>query len=198
MASDHEVGSPVAKILTAVLAGEPEAVDAFCRDQHPRVFRLCVGFLACAVEAEDLAQDAMLHLLEHLPRYDAARAFDTWRNRVVLNLCRDRLRLLARRRRAESAAAEHRKDAVSSPPVDALDRADLRDALTRALSALPQREREALVLRDLEGNAAADVAAAMGITRSSVRSLTTLARRRLRDLLTPTVGPEISGEVRCD
>ena len=67
--------------LDAVLAGDPAAVDTFCRQQHPRVYRLCLGFLACSAEAEDLAQDAMLHLLDRLPQRDPARRFDTWAKR---------------------------------------------------------------------------------------------------------------------
>ncbi len=185
--------------IRAVTSGDAAAIDAFCRREHPAVYRLCLGFLACATEAEDAAQDAMLRLLDVLPQYDADRPFMTWRNRVVLNLCRDRLRQTGRRRAAERAAAEREGD-DAAPVIDPLARAELRATLTRALTVLPQREREAFVLRELEGNGATETGRVMGIHASSVRSLTTLARRRLRTLLAATLDPELPelpGGARC-
>ena len=57
--------------------------------------------------------------------------------------------------------------------------------VTDALAHVPEREREAFALHDLAGHSAAEVAEVMEIGASSVRSLLTLARRRLRDLLAP-------------
>ena len=62
-----------------------------------------------------------------------------------------------------------------------------------ALEALSEREREAFVLRDLEGLSTQDTADAMGVGASTVRSLLTLARRRLRDRLAPTLAPDAGG-----
>lgn len=169
--------------LPAVLAGEPDAIDAWYRWEHPRVHRLCFGFLADPAEADDLAQDAMLHLLDHLPRWDRRRPYAAWRNAVVLNRCRDRLRRLAARRRAEDGAAAERLPARLPAPDAEAQRSEVRAILAEALGALSPREREAFVLRDLEGCATDAVAEAMGVAPSSVRSLLTLARRRLRGLL---------------
>ena len=58
--------------MRAVLAGDALALDRWYRREHPEVWRLCVGFLADAAEAEDVAQDAMLKLHDELPRWDAA------------------------------------------------------------------------------------------------------------------------------
>ena len=93
-------------LALAVRARDPEALDAWFRAEHPRVWRICFGLLADAAEADDLAQDAMLHLHDHLDAWDSERPYGTWRNAVVANLCRDRLRRLAARRTAERAAAE--------------------------------------------------------------------------------------------
>jgi len=168
--------------LGAVVAGAPEAVDGFCREQHPAVFRLCLGFLASAADAEDAAQDAIVHLLDRIGQYDAKKPFEAWRNAVVLNLCRDRQRR-SRRRSRTAVGRECPDERTSAAPEEGLERGELRALLERALAALPPREREAFVLRELEGIATADVASAMTITTASVRSLLTLARKRLRSLL---------------
>ncbi|MHC5064786.1 MAG: RNA polymerase sigma factor [Planctomycetota bacterium] len=179
--------------IAAAQAGDPEALDGWFREHHPSVYRLCLGFLADAVAAEDLCQDAMLHLLDRLQHWDPARSFSAWRNSIVLNLCRDRLRKLKRRERAELGAAPLHLPNPSPAPEDGLARREAQEVLQVALRSLPPREREAFVLRDLEGSATAEVALAMQVSESTVRSLTTLARRRLRGLLAESLGQDPEG-----
>ena len=73
-------------------------------------------------------------------------------------------------------------------PVETLQRAEVREILRAALSELTPREREAFVLRDLEGLSTSEVAGALSVTPGSVRSLLTLARRRLRHVLGQRLG----------
>ena len=173
-------------LIRAVVSGSADALDRWYRGQHPEVYRLCVGFLADATEAEDAAQDAMLHLHDRLSRWDEAGSWRPWRDAVVLNHCRDRLRKQSARERAHlRAAGEHQGPAsgVLPDPSEELERAEARAALEATLGQLPPREREAFVLRDLEQLGTAETAELLGIQPGSVRSLLTLARRRLRGLL---------------
>jgi RNA polymerase sigma-70 factor, ECF subfamily len=173
----------------AVAAGEPEAIDRWFRAEHPQVYRLCAGFLADATEAEDVAQDAMLKLLDTLPHWDTRRGWNSWRNTLVLNLCRDRLRRSATRSQAEARGAPHNQPSPLPSPERAAEQAEVRDLLMAALGACTPREREAFVLHDLQGADTAETAASLGISESSVRSLLTLARRRLRTVLGPRLEP---------
>jgi len=172
-------------LLRVVARGEPDAIDRWFRAEHPQVYRLCAGFLANAAEAEDVAQDAMLKLLDTLPRWDGRREWRAWRNTIVLNLCRDRLRRIASRSDAESLAAPLCQPSPLPSPEQAAQGGEVRELLMAALASLSPREREAFVLHDLDGLDAAETAAALGIAPSSVRSLLALARRRLRTLLGP-------------
>ena len=169
--------------LTAAARGDPDAIDAWFRAEHPVVWRLCVGLLANATEADDAAQDAMLKLLDNLHRRDPARAYEPWRTTVVLNHCRDRLRRAATRRGAETAAPELSLPSRLPAPDEAASAQELSELLTAALANLSPREREAFVLHDLQGLDTAATAGSMGVEPSSVRSLLTFARRRLRTLL---------------
>jgi RNA polymerase sigma-70 factor (ECF subfamily) len=182
-------GEPDAGLLRAVLAGAPEAVDAWFRAEHPAVYRLCFGFLAHRADAEDAAQEAMLHLLDRLGSWDAARPYRAWRTALVLNRCRDRLRRAESRRTAEEGAASARPEPLAPDPGEAAVHGETEELLALGLRSLPPREREAFVLRDLEGLETAEVARALEITESSVRSLVTLARRRLRELLGARLAP---------
>lgn len=177
------------ELLAAVLQDEPAAFDAWYRAEHPTVYRLCFGLLTEAAEAEDATQDAMLHLHDKLRHFDVHRPYGPWRNTVVLNLCRDRLRRMATRRAAESV--EPLPTRLPRPDEVAHAR-ELAEMLRSALSALTPREREAFVLRDLSGGTTAATAEALGVTEATVRSLLTLARRRLRRLLGPRL-PEFAG-----
>ena len=191
-----ETSESVATWLPAVLRGDAEAQDLWYRSEHPEAYRLCLGFLADATEAEDVAQDAMLHLLDKLESFDLRRDYKPWRTSVVLNLCRDRTRRTEARKRAESSAAESvtredlaehsssRSRFVSRPDRDA-EQNELQELLTGCLSQLTPREREVFVLRDLSQLTTNAVAELLDIGESSVRSLLALARRRVRSILGP-------------
>jgi len=176
-------GAPDEALLRAVVAREPDAVERWYRAEHPRVWRRCLGLCGSRADADDLAQDAMLELHDALARRDPATPYAAWSARVVLNLCRDRWRRVAARQRAEDEARRRRPEELLPDPSVALAQGELRQALGAVLERLPDREREAFVLCELEQIATADVAHAMEIGESSVRSLCTLARRRLRGLL---------------
>ena len=177
-----------------MLAGDADALDAWYRAEHPQVYRLCLGVLADANEAEDVAQEAMLALHDKLGDWDPARPWRAWRNTLVLNRCRDRIRRKEARRRAEEgAAAAGLPDRLPHPEREA-ERAELHDALSRALALLAPREREAFVLRDLEGGSTKEAAEAMGIAEPTVRTLLTLARRRLREHLIERMPQIVPGE----
>lgn len=187
----------IVALRPALLAGDAAAIDAWYRAEHPQVWRLALGLTADAAEAEDLAQDAMLQLLDTLDRWDPRRPWAAWRNTLVLNLFRDRLRRHGTRAHHEAAARDAGAlDPAPLPcPEEAAAAAEVRAALLAALRHLPAREREAFVLVDLSGRPAAEAAATMDIAEGSVRSLLTLARRRLRTLLAAHV-PQGAGGAR--
>ncbi len=175
--------------LDGVIAGDAACFDAWFRGEHPAVWRLAFGLLGDRAEADDLAQDAMLHLHDKLSARDPRRSYRAWRDAVVWNLCRDRMRRRASRRRAEASGGAERAARVAPPAGDASERREVHERVSRALECLPDRERAAFVLRELEGHATAHVAAVLEIGESSVRSLLTLARRRLRAALGDDLDP---------
>jgi RNA polymerase sigma-70 factor (ECF subfamily) len=180
----RDVESPDPLVIAA-RSGDADAVAQLYRREHGTVWRLCFGFLAERTEADDAAQDAMLKLLDTLDLYDPARPFPSWRNTVVLNLCRDRLRRHDARARAESEAAARELPARLPDPADEAQHGEVRELVAASLSRLTPREREVFVLHDLEGEAAAAVAATLDIAPSTVRVLLMTARRRLREILAP-------------
>lgn len=191
-------GSGPEALARAVLRGEDGALAAWFGAEHRAAWKLCFGLLADDAEADDAAQDAMLHLHDHLADWDPTRPYRAWRNTVVLNLCRDRMRSAKARRRAEGQAAEVATPARLPDPIEHAARGEARALLRESLAALSPREREAFVLRELEGMPTRATAAALGVTESTVRALLTLARRRLRRIIGERVPGLVPGSVRPD
>lgn len=172
-------------------AGE-DVLGEWYRRELPVVTRLCLGFLASRSEADDAAQDAMLHLVDKLDQWDPRRAYAAWRSQVILNLCRDRERAGRRRREHEEAAAALVGTPSLPDPTDVAGTRELADLVAACLARMPRREREVFVLVDLEGTSPSDAASLLGIAGSTVRAALTLARRRVRGALSPHL-PEYGG-----
>lgn len=166
-------------------AGDAESLDRWYRAEFPRLYRIALGFLADRTDAEEVAREALVRIIDGVGSFDRTRSYGAWRTAITANLCRDRLRRADARRRAEERSLAVRRPGQVVPPDAAAEQAEMTAILIEALQTLPPREREVFVLRDLEGVETADVAAALEITDGSVRSLLALARQRLRRLLAP-------------
>ena len=160
--------------------GDPAAVQALVARKLPRVTALAGRMLGDPAEAEDVAQETFLRAWKHAPSWTAGPArFDTWLHRVALNLCYDRLR-----RKRERPVAEPPEQVDTGPAPDrGLLAADVSRRVHAALQALPERQREAVVLchyQELGNIAAAQV---MEISVEALESLLARGRRALRAAL---------------
>ena len=163
--------------------GDPDAARALAARLLPRILGYAGRLLADRAEAEDVAQEAMLRLWRVAPGWRQGEAkVSTWVYRVVTNLCTDRIR--ARRRRPTAAL-----DQVTEPEdgaagvVAALIEADRIAALDAALATLPDRQRQAVVLRHIEGLTNPEIAEVLEIGVEAVESLTARGKRALTIVL---------------
>lgn len=165
-----------------VLYGEGDrgAARALTLRLTPLAFRVAVRMLGDRAEAEDLAQEAMLRLWRIAPEWRAGEArVSTWLYRVVTNLATDRLR---RRRGVGLDDVPEMPDGAAGIQ-ERLIEGDRLQALESALAQLPARQRQAVVLRHLEGLSNPEIAAAMEIGVEAVESLTARGKRALAVLL---------------
>ncbi|MFN3936203.1 MAG: RNA polymerase sigma factor [Gemmobacter sp.] len=169
-----------ARLLARYAAGDPDAAVEIARRHLPRILGFARRMLADPAEAEDVAQDAMLRLWRAAPGWQAGQArLSTWLWKVVSNLCTDRLR--RRRSIAIDAIAEPADPAPGA--LGALLQAQRVAALEAALAQLPERQRQAVVLRHIEGLANPEIAEIMEIGVEAVESLTARGKRTLSGLL---------------
>jgi RNA polymerase sigma-70 factor (ECF subfamily) len=168
------------RLAQAASRGDREAFGRLVLDQALAARRVAYNILGSWEDAEDVVQEAALAAWQAVGRYDPDRAFRPWFLRIVANAALDQ----ARRRRVRRT--EPLSDSVRQPgptPEDAAERALLRGRLDRALAALPERQRIAVTLFDLEGLSHAEIAATIGVPEGTVRSYVFHARRALRRAL---------------
>jgi RNA polymerase sigma-70 factor (ECF subfamily) len=167
-------------LLVLYANGDPGAARALTLRLTPRVLGFAARMLADRTEAEDVTQEAMLRLWHMAPDWRQGEArVATWLYRVASNLCLDRLRKSRSRGLDEVAEPED-----STPGVVArLIEADRMLALDKALAALPDRQRQAVVLRHIEGLSNPEIAAVMDIGVEAVESLVARGKKGLAALL---------------
>ena len=156
----------------------PRVVDP--DEDLPRMLALAHRLLGDPVEAEDVAQEAMLRAWRQAPSWRPGKArFDTWLHRVALNLCYDRLR---RRREVLTDAPPERADPAPGPD-RGVEAAQLGDRVNAALARLPERQREAIVLCHYQELGNIEAAALMDVSVEALESLLSRGRRALRAAL---------------
>jgi RNA polymerase sigma-70 factor (ECF subfamily) len=171
--------------------GDAAAFRALVARHDRALVELATRLLGDADEAHDVRQQAWLRIWQALPRFDGRSEFRTWSWQVVVHLCRDRQRWRTRRvQRATVAieAAEVRELAAPDCAPDAALLNEERTAQVRAaLAALPDDERECLVLRHYHDLAPAEIAAVVGRPRTTVQSCLARALLKLHQRLRPTL-----------
>ncbi len=156
--------------------GDRAAARVLALRLTPLALRVAQRMLGDLAEAEDVAQEAMLRLWRAAPGWQPGAAkVTTWLYRVVVNLATDRLR----RRRPVPLDEVLEPEDGRPGAVAGLIEADRAAALQTALMALPDRQREAVVLRHLEGLANPEIAAIMGVGVEAVESLVARGKRGL-------------------
>jgi len=169
--------------VEAALAGDGEAFALLFREYQRDVHRVCLRMLGDSQSAEDAVSEVFLRARRALAAFDPKRPFRPWLMAIAGHHCIDQLR----RRSAEArvfSGSEPPESELASPgpsPLGRLMAAEQRQALGRAIAALPLRYRLPLLLHyfdDLDYDA---IAVSLEVTRNQVGTLLFRAKRLLRE-----------------
>lgn len=165
--------------MTEVVTSTWPSPEALYEQYFPQVFRLAFRLTANRSDAEDLAQDVFLKLLNTRPA-DVSGSAAGWIHRVTTNMFLDSVR--RKKRRPETFLGEHHDFLISQEP---LPESFVHDAgfdpdIEAALAQLPQHLRVAVILSDVEQLSSDEMAAALGIKPATVRTRVHRGRVQLR------------------
>jgi RNA polymerase sigma-70 factor (ECF subfamily) len=163
------------ELTLATFPGERDAKHAFeelVAEHQALVLRTAYRLLGRIEDAQDAAQEVFLRLLRNLRRIEGDPK--AWLYRVTVNVCRDQYR----RRKHMGELPLNLKDSALDPE-RTLELDERKRLLLLALQKLPERERAAIVLRDIEGLSTAETAAILGVEEVTVRSQISAARVKL-------------------
>lgn len=177
MPLDLSLQTPDEALLVLFANGDEAAARALTLRLTPRVMAHAFRLLGNRAEAEDVTQEAMLKLWRVAAEWRQGEAkVTTWLYRVVANLCTDRLR-----RSGRTAALEDAGDPVdeTQSAAETMQNRSRADALQDALTLLPERQRQAVVLRHIEELSNPEIADIMDLSVEAVESLIARGKRAL-------------------
>jgi RNA polymerase sigma-70 factor, ECF subfamily len=180
--------------------GDLAAYNELVIEHQSQVYNLCYRLLGQAQAAEDATQEAFVSAWRNISTL-RGEAFHPWLLRIAANLCRDELRRRVRRPTSSldsalEAGAPEPLDREPLPESSALN-SELRQRLQAALGELPEEQRIAVVLCDVDGLEYNEIAAVMKTSLGTVKSRIARGRLRMRTLLSQE--PELmSGRFRPD
>jgi RNA polymerase sigma-70 factor (ECF subfamily) len=165
------------RLLADHLAGDPEAFTMLVRRHRDRLWAVALRTTGDPEDAADALQDALISALRGAAGYRGDAAVTTWLHRVVINACLDRIR----RRAARPAVSLDGYDRPSGHDDHAatVTRLDIHWALSR----LPEAQRVALVLVDLEDMTIAEAADVLEVPEGTVKSRCSRARTAMGVML---------------
>ena len=179
--------------------GQHDAFDALARRYQARIYRLASRMVG-RDDAADVVQESFLAAYRHIGSFRQDAKFSTWLYRIATNAALMHLRSRARRpsESIEAFLPEFNTDGrhcatpeqlrIPADAEDRLDRAGLAAKAAAALTRLPETQRSAFVLRDLEDLPTSEVAVILGIEPAAVRQRVHRARLVLRGMLNAMAG----------
>jgi RNA polymerase sigma-70 factor (ECF subfamily) len=170
-------------LVDRVRAGEPRAFEVLVRTYQHRVFGVAARMLGNTAEAEEVAQEVFLRVHRAIGEFRGEAKLSTWLYTITSRLCLGRLGGRERRVARDGEEVLTRLASGEADPAAALERSELEVALHRAIGELPEDRRVVVILRDLEGLAYEEIAAALELPVGTVRSRLHRARMDLKDKL---------------
>lgn len=185
-----------ADLLHAARGGDASALDALLTRHQAQVYRFGLTMCRDREDAEDVVQDTLITLARGIRDFRGESSLSTWLYAVARSHCAKKRR---RSKFAPASEASLEQDvlaeglAVADParlPDEEAAGRQVQVALNRAIRSLAPMYREVLVLRDVEGLSAAEVAEVLGVTVATVKSRLHRARLAVRAAIAPLLAIE--------
>lgn len=187
-------GSSDDELLVSARQGDTAALETLLLRYQPHLYRFGLRMCGNVEDADDVAQESLISMARSLRDFRGDSSVSSWLYTIARRYC------IKKRRRSKFAptreesldapgigVAQNLADPAPNPEQTATNR-ELATALTHAIDALEPSQREVLVLRDVEGLSAPEVAGILGLSVDAVKSRLHRARVAIREELAPALG----------
>ena len=174
-------GNLLRQLVRDAKAGDAASFERIVILHECLVLRVAQRILLNGEDAKDAAQEVFIRLHRTLSRFDEEKDLGPWLYRLTVNVCRDVLR--RGKRNVSLDIVSDSADAAPDPEQSAVAAQQYRIVLD-ALQELSPREREAVVLCDLEGRSTEEVAEILGSSETTVRSQLSTGRIKMKNYVT--------------
>ena len=178
------------ELVQQAKAGDRAAFAGLVSAYEGKIYNLALRYLGSREDAMDASQEVFLRVFRFLPGFQEESGFSTWIYRIGVNVCKD---MLHRRLKRAEQTLEVPDEEDEGRPVDVpdlrydperiMEGAELRQALSDAILALPEQQREIIILRDIRGLSYEEIALALALEAGTVKSRLFRARESLRKKL---------------
>ena len=178
------------ELVQQAKAGDRAAFAGLVSAYEGKIYNLALRYLGSREDAMDASQEVFLRVFRFLPGFQEESGFSTWIYRIGVNVCKDMLH--RRLKRAEQPLEVPDEEDEGRPldvpdlrydPERIMEGAELRQALSDAILALPEQQREIIILRDIRGLSYEEIALALALEAGTVKSRLFRARENLRKKL---------------
>ncbi len=174
-----------AALIIRVRQGDVAAYATVVHRHMRSAFAIAYHVLQHREDAEDVVQQSFMAALARLDTFDVTRPFAPWFGRVVLNHARSARRSRDRLWRRSSEPAELLEAPAAAAPDRRAEDSEIRTRVRAAMNVLPERQRLAIQLIEIDGYTPAEVATMLDLAPVTMRWHLMAARRTLRRLLAP-------------
>ena len=188
-------------LLRKAQRGDPEAFEQLITPLEQLIWRICWHYTGNRESAEDCGQETMIRIWRSLDSYRGDCALESWVYRIAANCCMDYLR---KKKRDKSVSMEPMREqgfdpADPSPGTEEqVVAADEQKRLREAITQLPEDQREALIMTQLEKVSYEEAAKLLGVSEGTIKSRVNRAKARLKEILSGARELSPPGNVKID
>ena len=172
-----------AKLISLLRASDPVAFRTLIDTYKRPIYLLCLRLMSDESEAEDMTQETFIRAYQAIGQFRGEASLNTWLYRIASNLCKNRIGYLSRRKQnshdhlpaLEARAGDLWQREVSTQvkhdqPEEAIESKEAQAMIIKALNALPEKQKVALTLRDVQGLTYQEIVEVTGASLGTVKS----------------------------